>query len=167
MAQIKVHENAGFGLVTAIWILWQEGSLEECPLNWIASQTEHLLAATRFTTTTGRGLDEPVTANSPNMDDHEENMLSTRLIDSPRPVTFVAVPTPTPPSMRIATPIASRTTINVPNIIASLITNNYPSFMTNTPQPSGANNPANIMGILFNHLFLGQKLPRKFKVMII
>ncbi|PVF91900.1 hypothetical protein CPB86DRAFT_820103 [Serendipita vermifera] len=112
MAQIKVHENAGFGLVTAIWILWQEGSLEECPLNWIASQTEHLLAATRFTTTTGRGLDEPVTANSPNMDDHEENMLSTRLIDSPRPVTFVAVPTPTPPSMRIATPIASRTTIN-------------------------------------------------------
>ncbi|PVF91896.1 hypothetical protein CPB86DRAFT_261313 [Serendipita vermifera] len=101
------------------------------------------------------GFDDPVSANSPNVDNRNDNMLSTQLIDSSRPFPFIAVPqtlpgvstpTPTPTSVRIATAIASRTTINVPNVIAALATNNRPSFMTNMAQPSGADGPANSMG---------------------
>ncbi|PVF96629.1 hypothetical protein CPB86DRAFT_816256 [Serendipita vermifera] len=75
--------------------------LQEC-------ETEHPPAATRFTTTTYRDFDEPVTSNSPNVDNHNGNMPSTQLLDSPTPVPFIAVlhtipgvptPTPTPTSM--------------------------------------------------------------------
>ncbi|PVF91407.1 hypothetical protein CPB86DRAFT_820515 [Serendipita vermifera] len=77
-----------------------------------------------------------------------------QLLESPTPVPFNAVPqtlprvptpTPTSTSMRIATPMASRTTINIPNVIAPPIANNF-SPMTNTLQPSGANNPASTTG---------------------
>ncbi|PVF91210.1 hypothetical protein CPB86DRAFT_878636 [Serendipita vermifera] len=105
VTQIRIHENAGFGLVATIRVPWQDGSLEECPPYWIASGTKHPSAAMRFTTTTRRGFDESVTANSPNVDGHKENMLSTQLLDSPSPSLFIAVPqtrpdvpTPTPTS---------------------------------------------------------------------
>ncbi|PVF96606.1 hypothetical protein CPB86DRAFT_500390 [Serendipita vermifera] len=111
-------------------------------------------SGTRFTTTTRRGFEESVITNSPNVDNHNESMFSTQLLDSITPVPFITVPqtlpgaplsTPTPTSMRIATPIASRTTINVPNVISAPITNNYPSPMTNASQHSGANNSTNTM----------------------